>query len=541
MELNSETPKPKSYRPISWVEKRHFKGNWNYLNFYNKHVEEFFSHENEEFMSSKVTTSDVIYENQKGYKARHGSEWTSEDKNKFFKALSRYSIHRIEDIKDSVETKTEIEIYAYYHHLKKTLSQVRKNKVKQQVVKGEKLLYYENNNILVSYKEMPLCFEMSQRFTRFEEVQSYLIHKKESLIENDYSRSFNKFEPQYLDMDALKNVLDLCIDINHNPELFSIPNRTLIFLEYLIEQKTREFLYDIIYSYQKKVAVFPRSVRNYATYKTNPMENFLYNIGDFESKGIAQRDLFSPSKVFKLPPIHDITFVSSETTDSSLTIDSIPKYDITNSYDSHDKLDQRLFEAETTIVDEYDVIQGQNHEHILLTYFATFNKERSAGSMFTDEEMLGLTYEELKEYEDLEGWEFIPTDDEPPRKRARLSRNHQQHDQEEPEESEQDLDNNSDTLLMDSETDSEYSEVAESSESSDSDSDELSDYGNDNQVEQEETNRLEDEDNLHMITDDEMNEVLGNKSDEKEYSKLNITASEQELLTNFMYSYASYD
>lgn len=532
MSLTTPTSKLKNYKPPSWVNKRHFKGNWNYLNFYNKHVETFFNPENEEFIESKITTSSVIYPHQRGYKKHYGSEWSSEEKNKFFTALARHSIHRIDDIKEAVGTKSEAEIYVYYGHLKKTLRKLKRSKVKQQVIKGRKLVYYENNNILVNYKEMPLSYEMSKRFIRFEEVQAYFINRKEALLANEYERRFTDYEPKLFDNNALQNMVDLFIGLGHYPGHFSIPNRTLVFLEYLVEQKIREFIQNIMYGYMSKTVIYPKGIRNYATYKTNPMENFLYNLGEFESMEIPQRDLFNPSKVKVLPPVHDIAFVSKDNPENGLTIESIPQYNITN---TNEKLDQQLFEAETNLVDECDIIQSRNHEHILLTFFATYQREMNKESMFTDEEMMGLTFEELKEYEDKVGWEFEEVE-ETPKKRRKL--NSSLENEEEEEEDEDNSEEDSEIQSFESESDNDYDQQEDSSDDSDE---------NDSEHE-----NISDEDNIYInhkpdtvIDSDDLvireSEEETSSTQESQSLMTSTNPIEQDLLTNFMYSYATYD
>ncbi|ODV79726.1 uncharacterized protein CANTADRAFT_25610 [Suhomyces tanzawaensis NRRL Y-17324] len=203
--------KPEPELPMFTVEKpeltagyvnnnRLFRGNPNYVEFYNRHVEETLnpipnSKRDMRLLGSKVTNDGIIYYHS--YTSKPGSVWSVVEKDNFFRALALYSIHRVDLIQEHVPTKSQAEILTYYdmlrrelHHRKYGRNRARYFKYKHRGRKSIRLPKYAHG--LLRYDEMPIAYEMSEEFIKFEEEQSEPISFKERMRLNDTARHFNK-------------------------------------------------------------------------------------------------------------------------------------------------------------------------------------------------------------------------------------------------------------------------------------------------------------------------------------------------------------
>lgn len=186
---------------------RIFKGNQNYLDFYNREVKRFFSrdiNENSKLSTSKINASGkVIYKADENYEENYGTIWSGVEKEIFFQCLTRNSINRIDLIKDRLPDKSEVEILNYYNILKKELKRQKLREGKRKKFKlryGEKDViqsYVKHSKKLVSYSKLPIAFEISPYFIQFEEVQSSLISKFERSKSNDENQRFKKIFEHY--------------------------------------------------------------------------------------------------------------------------------------------------------------------------------------------------------------------------------------------------------------------------------------------------------------------------------------------------------
>lgn len=108
----------------------------------------------------------------------YGSYWTSIEKRMFFQCLSRYSIHRIDDWYPLFNgTKSKIEVLTYYHVLKRNLKLVK-----------EKL-----PNLLNTYEDYPISYEMDDNFIEFDE------HMSRRLIDRDRLEYYYDNKPVNID------------------------------------------------------------------------------------------------------------------------------------------------------------------------------------------------------------------------------------------------------------------------------------------------------------------------------------------------------
>ncbi|KAK6454234.1 uncharacterized protein RJT20DRAFT_57257 [Scheffersomyces xylosifermentans] len=196
---------------------RVFRGNLNYVDFYNRFVQETFEPlPTHSFHQSRITHIGEVYystELRKQYNEREtpeiqneetdevtsgplqlldktpGTLWTSTEKEIFFDALSKYSIHRLDLIRLRLPKKSELEIMVYYEVLKRGLEELKQNNLRQYRYKRNGITHKINmphhTRRLMRYGEMPIAHEMSEYFIKFEDVQSDLISLKERRKEND--------------------------------------------------------------------------------------------------------------------------------------------------------------------------------------------------------------------------------------------------------------------------------------------------------------------------------------------------------------------
>ncbi|CUM63728.1 uncharacterized protein PRCAT00001312001 [Priceomyces carsonii] len=206
-ELRIQEMSHDAYRPNR--SNRVFQGNPNFVSFYNREVKSFFStsESNGGLKSSKVYSSGTsYYPDDVEYGLQGGSLWTPGEKEIFFTSLSRNSINRIDDIKEALPNKSHIEIMNYYNTLKKELINIKKNgrKIKRHKLQsrlgedeGRLFKMVRNSRNLIRYSELPIAYEMSEYFIKFEEIQSNLISKFERNKNNDENQRFKSFFSTY--------------------------------------------------------------------------------------------------------------------------------------------------------------------------------------------------------------------------------------------------------------------------------------------------------------------------------------------------------
>lgn len=139
------------------TKRKDFHGSYNYADFYNKEVEDFFRPRPIKWSRSYITRSGDIRHLKERGTIYSGTHWSSEEKEIFFEILARVSIHRVDLIKERLKHKSETEILEYYDLLQKNVDTISTSSFKHQLVK---------------FKEIPLSFEMSQSFIDMEEKQA---------------------------------------------------------------------------------------------------------------------------------------------------------------------------------------------------------------------------------------------------------------------------------------------------------------------------------------------------------------------------------
>lgn len=190
-------PIPISKEPLNLVQNPlnnplEFHGNLAWLKLYNQHVESTFAW--------TVDASDVDswsftqyrpMSRVSGTTLRNGSMsergpgvlWTAAEKLTFFKALARYSVHRLDDIAAALPQKSKYLILAYYHVLRDALrQQKRKAKDDRPFVRVRywdrlgKMHFHKRPFTLLregqKYSDLPIAYEVSEAFIKLEEQQA---------------------------------------------------------------------------------------------------------------------------------------------------------------------------------------------------------------------------------------------------------------------------------------------------------------------------------------------------------------------------------
>lgn len=274
--------------------KRVFKGNPNYVAFFNREVDAFFSNDNylppyrTRLTQSKVGHDRMIYRlSLLGKYLDHeikaiyeegtpGTIWTSEEKEKFFNALARYSIHNFDEIRNRLPEKSDIEIMNYYNLLKFELNHLKQKskRVKYKIsIDNSKHKFFRRLRAFrksIKIDNIPAAYEMSEEFINFEEVQANLINKRETILQTDNNRFYKKSFETYT-KDTEHNLINVegCTELSekiyvknnlfddeaHNP--FVTPGaklvptlnlKSLVTLEELIKLVTENILLTLIES-----------------------------------------------------------------------------------------------------------------------------------------------------------------------------------------------------------------------------------------------------------------------------------------------------
>ena len=221
----SNNDKPPRFKPS-----RKFLGNTKYLQFYNQFVQEFFTKcpKFSDLTSLIITTNGEIYNlpkrkkhNSRGRPRKNqnqnpqqndflnddddgndigGTLWTWQEKEIFFNLLNKYKtitaiLNNQQDWLAFLPKKSMIQIITYYELLKNNYKTLQRQQQKQRQRQRQKR-YRKNKkgkskkrhgdgdgdgeSSLLSYRDIPIAYEMSPYFQNFEQLQSDLITKREN-------------------------------------------------------------------------------------------------------------------------------------------------------------------------------------------------------------------------------------------------------------------------------------------------------------------------------------------------------------------------
>ncbi|CAK9442241.1 uncharacterized protein LODBEIA_P59840 [Lodderomyces beijingensis] len=229
-------------RDVTQYQKRHtIDPNPRYFAFYNRFVHDAFNPAQVE-SSDKLSASKISFDGSYSIDddSRPGQVWTVWDKEMFFNLLARYSIHQV-DLIASQMAKNELEVLTYYNLLKSQLKKLKNGEWKQHA-EGSKPSLKKRRRGLVKYEDMPIAYEMSPFFVKYEDEQSEAVEKRldedrmeklEEMGEEEYIRQLTR-----TGMDEASAVIDRT-DLDVDDQSFAM-------LENLVRDVTRRILLDVI-------------------------------------------------------------------------------------------------------------------------------------------------------------------------------------------------------------------------------------------------------------------------------------------------------
>lgn len=229
-----------------------YKGNPNYVSFFNRECESFFTTNNyfpkfrKRLVASKVGYDRMTYKlafigeylNEEANKLFEqeisGTNWNVEEKERFFNGLARYSIHRIDELENLIQTKSQVEIMNYYNLLKNELNWMKKKSKRRQFkisIGGENYRQFRRikwMKKLLRYNELPIAYEVSESLIRMEEIQAGNINKREYYVSSKLNQFNRESMKEYRKEEIEKNRL---IKIDNANDLSKIYNQNNIFEE----------------------------------------------------------------------------------------------------------------------------------------------------------------------------------------------------------------------------------------------------------------------------------------------------------------------
>lgn len=212
---------------------RAFKGDWNYVKLFNSDVDTFFDLDYLEIPKSRkrrlqdsVVTAerayyqpdereDVVSENTESglanpekdlFESIEGVLWTADEKETFFQCLARFTIHRVDDFRDYLPSKSIGEIIAYYELLKRELRNRQIKETHTAFISDNdepslKRLRHKHNIVSIpggiSHKDLPIAYEMSEEWVEFEEDQSIHVADRQRRLDIDRGKQEAKAMKEY--------------------------------------------------------------------------------------------------------------------------------------------------------------------------------------------------------------------------------------------------------------------------------------------------------------------------------------------------------
>lgn len=380
-----------------------------YVSVYNAHVNDFFLPRNSGLLALTVSLAGAVYGRSEGSAY---SRWSAAEKELFFRLLARNSIHRLDLIREGLKTKGEVEILAYYHLLRRGLRRARqslKMTVYQVLVPRRKTRQSHRCSThvpgLILYRDMPIAYEMSDAMTQIEEQQALLLIQINSKRARDENRRFqlvlDRLETTDTDADPSANGdADAGADApNDAPRRAQTGPQWLINYNGLLalaghfaktnasstvprpHYKSYALLEELVrlYAYKVVVQVAEAKIQNRWILTRNTEKPSLVSRTDVARALECER---VASLAFNPPAASDS---SSGTTESILHVEQLSQKQTTIPDDSP-LVDQLDFLADE-LLEEEDWWNSRGHEHVLLTFYSTFQRlPRSDHELETPEE-----------------------------------------------------------------------------------------------------------------------------------------------------------
>lgn len=162
-----------------------------------------------------------------------GSYWSAAEKSIFFHCLARYSIHRLDEWRERLASKSKFEILIYYEVLNRNLTQLKRSDMK-------------NFGGILSRMELPIAYEVDEFFVSFEETMSRTIRMEleplplpeDAKDEQDCLISFDNWSKRWRPLYSKANIEEIA-PVSKDPLQFS--------------QKAKDFLVECCRDYTRRL------------------------------------------------------------------------------------------------------------------------------------------------------------------------------------------------------------------------------------------------------------------------------------------------
>lgn len=361
-----------------------------YVAMYNAHVREFFGEQKSFGLKPLMVSSDSLKYDEPDNTP--GTWWSSGEKDKFFRLLSRYSIHCVDMILAALETKSELEILSYYHILQRSLKKMKRYlKSAHYRVLVPRRRTHHNFRLdmhvpqLILYRDMPIAYEMSEAFTSIEERQALILTQGERKKVNDENRRFQRHfdaytssasedapdgetgtvhndaaagsaEPCLLNVDA---ALQISHGVSQTVDHDSVPRLHLKSFA-LLEELAR------IYTYKLVVDVAAKKIQS-RWVTTRNTEN---------PSSVTRVDIERAVELWKRVP--SVIFTPLQFEPLVSTIPHIEQLSQSRPQTSWDELiEEQLDTLVESYLDEKDGWESRSHEHIMLTFLSSYGRNEN--------------------------------------------------------------------------------------------------------------------------------------------------------------------
>lgn len=359
-----------------------------YVAMYNAHVREFFGEQKSLGLKPLMVSSDGL--KYGGPDNTPGTWWSSGEKDKFFRLLSRYSIHCVDMILAALETKSELEILSYYHILRRSLKKLHRHlKPAHYKVTVPRRRTHQNFRLdmhvpeLILYRDMPIAYEMSEAFTSIEERQAHILTQGERKKVNDENRRFQRHFDAYTSS-AREDAPDGETGAVHNGAAAGSAESCLLNLDVALQisQGVSETVDHVSVPrlHLKSFALLEELARIY-TYKV------LVDVAakKIQSRWVMTRNTEKPSSVTRTDieravklckKVPSVTFTPLQSEPVVSTIPHIEQLTQSRPQTSWDELiEEQLDTLVESYLNEKDGWESRSHEHIILTFMSSYGRK----------------------------------------------------------------------------------------------------------------------------------------------------------------------
>jgi RNA polymerase I-specific transcription initiation factor RRN5 len=364
-----------------------------YVAMYNAHVREFFGDQKPSGLKPLMVSADGL--KYGGPDNTPGTWWSSGEKHKFFRLLSRYSIHCVDMILAALETKSELEILAYYHILQTSLQKIRRSlKSAHYKVLVPRRRTRQNFRLdvhvpkLILYRDMPIAYEMTDAFTSIEDRQALILTQGERKRINDENRRFQRHFDTYTSS-ASEDAPDGDSGMVHNGGAAAgSADSCLLNLDVAlrISQHVSETVeHDTVPRLHLKSFALLEELARIYTHK------ILVDVATkkIQNRWVMARNTESPSSVTRIDieraveqwkRVPSVTFTPFQSEAPISTIPHIEQLTQSRPQTSWDELiEEQVDMLVESYLDEKDGWESRSHEHVMLTFLSSYGKQEERG------------------------------------------------------------------------------------------------------------------------------------------------------------------